>query len=232
MEHSIAEYDPLDTPSGFLRWSRPVAGKPRRDLRRVLKEALHAKRSRFRLAVWALLSALTVASGLSYIGTLLTISYNLPSVLQVSVENLTLERYVWCGLVSLAPRLQYCAQGSAVLKIRNRLWTQVAILNNDDSVLWFMETDSLELDVLEVTLSENILVGPVSERLHTVPMTLKWTALEAPLGFNVTLTNALLEVYALGYSFEYTKDYDHFQGPHLTLSSSFFSGAPLPQEPH
>ncbi|KAF4693598.1 hypothetical protein FOZ60_010523 [Perkinsus olseni] len=130
MKTSIHEYDPLDTPSGFLRWSRPAPQEPTRV--RKLSRGLKATTRRYpkhHLVTWALLLGLPLVLSLRYIWTILTIAYRLPSVLQISIESMAMEEHVWCGMVTLDP-WQHCKRGTIKLRIRNMLLADLTIVQD------------------------------------------------------------------------------------------------------
>ncbi|KAF4720064.1 hypothetical protein FOZ62_023626 [Perkinsus olseni] len=215
METFITAYDPLDTPSGFLRWSRPEPHKPSRELWRD-----GGKKPWYHLATWTLLCGLALACCMWYIGTLLRISYNLRSVLHISVEKLTLEKYVWCGMVTLEPHVQYCARGTIDLKIRNRLWTEITILQGnsflclDEAEPRFLNRSATCIGVLDIG---GAAVEPLSEKHYSLPVYLTSTILVDPTGHNVSAQRLFLGIHTLGYHVPGVVEYGRLEVPPFTL---------------
>ncbi|KAF4683127.1 hypothetical protein FOZ60_009573 [Perkinsus olseni] len=171
MKNSVHEYDPSDTPSGFLRWSRPAV--KRRSHFQNLLECLKTSRGKNALrhmATVALLFGLLLAFILLYIWTLLVITYHPSSVLEIDVERVAVEQ-VWCGTVTLEPKIERCATGTMDLRIRNRLWIDLSILSADlsPSAESNSRTDPLTGGFLQVG---GTVVKAMSDDVYTLPVTL------------------------------------------------------------
>ncbi|KAF4654408.1 hypothetical protein FOZ61_007635 [Perkinsus olseni] len=216
---SVREYNPSDTPSGFLRWSRPAPAEPSRVRR--LSRGLKATTKRYpmhHLVTWALLLGITLALSLWYIWNFLTIECRLPSVLKISIESITMEQHVWCGMVTFAKTWQYCARGTIDLRIRNRLWMDLTIEEGElqpirpvrTCLTRFQHPDGL----LQIGGTE---VKAMSEGVYILPALLLAWSVEDFSASGITICVGTLWIDAQGNNFERRFDFDSDQVPNFTL---------------
>ncbi|KAF4663309.1 hypothetical protein FOL46_004828 [Perkinsus olseni] len=171
MKNSVHEYDPSDTPSGFLRWSRPAV--KRRSHFQNLLECLKASRGKNALrhmAAVALLFGLLLAFILWYIWTLLVITYHPSSVLEIVVEKVSMNQ-VWCGSVTLESKMTYCSAGTMDLRIRNRLWVDLAIVRADVSPFGVCNSRNNPLSAGFLQVGGTLLKA-MSDDVYTLPVSL------------------------------------------------------------
>lgn len=215
MRSLISEYGSSDTSSGFLRWSRPAEKKPSVFHRfvRALKVALEEDYRRSRLTV-AVLCGVILLSILSYILTLLMITYRPSLLLAISVEKISMQE-VWCGMVTLVGEARYCARGTAELRVRNKLWCDLTIRS------WFIGTPYNYIHQLEdINVGNYEIDGTVvkafDESVLVLPVTLvSFTGDDSWL----PKTNHFalqLDVFAMGWRFN-ALEYDVLQKPNFIV---------------
>lgn len=220
MKPVIAEYDSADTPSGFLRWSRPPpSGRISLKLWRILKGIADKKRGFwYHLAVWALLPGLSLACGLYYICIVLLMVYHPTSALQLSVEKLNLNQHVWCGLITLQSAARHCVRGTIDLRIRNRMWTGMTIQSVYAPLYYYIPNTRYlglreSIGRLEV---ESLVVKPMSDDLYTLPAYLVATGFVNPSGSNLT-AQVFFSIDALGFHTVDAFDFGLHRIPSYTL---------------
>ncbi|KAF4717874.1 hypothetical protein FOZ63_014540, partial [Perkinsus olseni] len=201
MSQLVYEYDPSDTPSGFLRWSNPTTSKPSRARR--LLQSLKAASIMFTprdVLTVALVSALVSVFFIWYSWTLLTISYRLSSVLDITIQRVSMKQ-VWCGMITLERDTNYCARGTIDLRIRNGLLTDLTILSAElsTSVQSMSSANHLVAGFLQIG---GVVVRRMSDGVYTLPVSLSSLSHEDLWHPNVSRCDAQLDLYALGYHFD------------------------------
>ncbi|KAF4655332.1 hypothetical protein FOZ61_007639 [Perkinsus olseni] len=112
MENPIREYDPLDTPDGFLRWSRPI-----------------------------------------------------------SVESVTMDHSVWCGLLTLeSDGVWESVRGTINLRIRSGLWLDLTIVDAElRPTPAFTGSSNTKCNFDGVLSTGGIEIKAMSEGVYTLP---------------------------------------------------------------
>ncbi|KAF4697835.1 hypothetical protein FOZ63_025254 [Perkinsus olseni] len=216
---SVCKYDPSDTPSGFLRWSRPAPDEPSR-VHRLLRGFKATARSypTHHLVTWAVLFVIPLALVLWYSWTLLAMENNIPWVLEVSIESITMEKYVWCGMVTMHPEWQYCARGTIDLRVRNRLWMDLTIVEAQLQPIRPVRTclakNQYTDGLLEIGGTE---VKAMSDVVYTLPAFLLAWSVEDFSASAITICVGSLSIDAQGYNFERSLYFDADQVHNFTL---------------
>ncbi|KAF4683128.1 hypothetical protein FOZ60_009574 [Perkinsus olseni] len=214
-KNSVHEYDSSDTPSGFLRWSRPAV--KRRSHFQNLLECLKASRGKNALrhmATVALLFGLLLAFILWCTWAILTITYRPSSVLEIVVDKVSMNQ-VWCGSVTLESKMKYCAAGTVDLRIRNRLWIDLAIVRADVSPFDVCNSRNNPLSAGFLQVGGTV-VKAMSDDVYTVPVTL--TSLIPGDHWRPSVCNCVLrlDLDTLG-GRSYDVDYGILQVPNFTV---------------
>ncbi|KAF4693592.1 hypothetical protein FOZ60_010517 [Perkinsus olseni] len=222
-EICVGEYDVGDTPSGFLRWSKPARVEPSWSWR--LSAGLEAASRKYptsHMIMWVIVLGLWLTFFAGSIWTFLTVAYRLPSVLGITVQKVSVDQQVWCGMVSLAPGAGYCARGTVDLRIQNGLWTDLTIVEASLAPLKPRYTSLREINYV---FHGWLVIGgfeakAMSEGVYTVPVFLQAAAFEGLSPVNGTSIEDWilhLELRVLGYYFPKPLFYGTVRVPSFTI---------------
>lgn len=134
-----------------------------------------------------------------YISTILIIAYHPSSVLTVSVNTISMKQ-VWCGMVTLDRTLEYCAEGTAELRLQNRLWGDVTVLSFElvKPLGYDYEGDGLTAGFLQVG---GTVIDAMSDDVYVLPMILASFTDEDYRLARASDLALQLDLYAMGFRF-------------------------------